>query len=87
MNNWIETNNTLTKTFTFPSFKDAVTWMATCSDAIDRLNHHPEWTNVYNKVHVSLCTHDANHTITKLDYELADLLDSLYENNFPAPNP
>lgn len=78
MNNWIEENHKLTKTFVFKSFADAIAWMVKASFAIEKLNHHPEWTNVYNKVHVSLTTHDAGNTVTDKDRELAQVLDNLY---------
>lgn len=77
MNNWKEENNKLTKTFVFKSFADAIAWMLKASFAIEKLDHHPEWTNVYNKVHVSLTTHDASNTITEKDRKLAEILDSI----------
>lgn len=77
MNNWKEENNKLIKTFVFKSFADAIAWMVKASFAIEKLNHHPEWTNVYNKVYVTLTTHDAGNTITEKDRELAVILDSL----------
>jgi len=43
------------------------------------MNHHPEWTNIYNRVMVRLTTHDAGHTVTPEDWELAQVLDSHYE--------
>ena len=77
MNNWIENNNELSKTFEFNSFLDAITWMVKASAEIEKLNHHPKWTNVYNKVHVWLTTQDEGNTITQKDRELAMTLDSL----------
>jgi 4a-hydroxytetrahydrobiopterin dehydratase len=53
MNNWIEKGNKLTKTFTFKDFGEALSWMIKASYRIEKLNHHPEWTNIYNKVHKS----------------------------------
>ena len=75
---WEEKNNSLNKTFQFDNFIDAIHWMKRCSEAIDQLDHHPEWTNVYNKVSVKLTTHDAGNTVTEKDRKLAALLDSLY---------
>ena len=75
MTSWKEENNKLTKTFTFKTFGDAVAWMVKASFEIEKINHHPEWTNVYNKVHVSLTTHDAENTITEKDRQLAEILD------------
>lgn len=78
MNTWKEENNKLQKTFVFNTFADAIAWMVKASFVIEKINHHPEWSNVYNKVHVSLCTHDAGNTITDKDRELAEVLDKLY---------
>lgn len=75
--NWTETDNSLTKTFVFKDFLSAIQWMVRASAAIEALNHHPEWTNVYNKVKVVLRTHDAGNTVTDKDRELAALLDGV----------
>ncbi len=77
INKWITENNSLRKTFLFKDFLSAVAWMQKAAPQIEALNHHPEWTNVYNQVHVKLCTHDAQNTITEKDRALADLLDSI----------
>ena len=76
-NNWIEEKNSLNKTFVFSDFLNAIDWMKRVAPQIEALNHHPEWTNIYNKVHVKLCTHDAQNTITEKDRTLANLLDSI----------
>lgn len=75
MNSWTENNNELNKTFEFDSFMDAINWMVKASAEIEKQNHHPRWTNVYNKVQVFLCTHDEGNTITHKDIELAKALD------------
>ena len=77
MTNWKEENNKLTKTFLFNTFGEAIAWMVKASFEIEKLNHHPEWSNVYNKVHVSLTTHDKGNTITEKDKQLAEILDLL----------
>ena len=77
MTNWKEENNKLTKIFTFKTFGEAIAWMVKASFEIEKINHHPEWTNVYNKVHVSLTTHDKGNTITEKDQQLAEILDLL----------
>lgn len=74
---WIEKENSLQKTFVFDDFRKAIDWMAKASVEIDKLNHHPEWYNIYNKVHVVLRTHDAGNTVTEKDRELALILDSI----------
>lgn len=77
MTDWKEDNNTLKKTFVFKDFASAMAWMVKASFVIEKLNHHPEWSNVYNRVEVSLTTHDAGNTITIKDRELAALLDAV----------
>lgn len=77
MNNWKEENNALHKTFVFKNFAEAMGWMVKAGYAIEQLNHHPEWTNVYNRVMVKLTTHDAGNTVTEKDRELAALLDTV----------
>lgn len=77
MYNWTEHNNKLQKTFKFNTFLQAIEWMGKASVEIDKLDHHPEWTNIYNKVHVVLCTHDAANTVTDKDRELAAILDKI----------
>jgi 4a-hydroxytetrahydrobiopterin dehydratase len=77
MNNWKEENNALYKTFVFESFAEAMAWMVKAGYAIEKLNHHPEWTNVYNRVEVKLTTHDAGNKVTELDRRLADILDGI----------
>ena len=77
MTNWKEENNKLSKTFSFKTFGEAMAWMVKASYEIEKLNHHPEWSNVYNKVHVNLTTHDAGNTITEKDKQLAEILDLL----------
>ncbi len=79
MNNWTEINNELQKTFVFGSFMEAIQWMLKASAEIEQCNHHPTWTNTYNKVHVRLTTHDEGNTITQKDCELAKALDFLFD--------
>ena len=66
------------KTYRFPSFSAAISWMASVVNQIDALNHHPEWQNVYNRVEVRLTTHDAD-TLTELDIQLAGVLDQSFD--------
>lgn len=67
---WVIANNKLAKTFVFDDFAQAFGWMAKVAIYAEKMDHHPEWFNVYNKVKVELTTHDANG-ITSLDFELA----------------
>ena len=77
MNNWTETNNELKKTFVFSSFRDAMEWMVKASVEIEKQNHHPTWTNEYNKVHVCLTTHDEGNTVSSKDWKLAQALNTI----------
>lgn len=75
--NWTEEKSQLSKTFKFNSFAEAISWMVKAAFIIEKMNHHPEWTNVYNKVHVILRTHDAGNIVTDRDRALAKALDTL----------
>jgi len=77
MQSWVLSNNKLSKTFEFKSFEEAIDFMVRASKVISELDHHPEWTNVYNQVMVSLCTHDAGNVVTQKDYDLASALDGV----------
>jgi len=79
MQNWEAQNNKLTKTFEFQSFEEAIEFMVRASKVISQMDHHPEWTNVYNRVMVSLCTYDAGNVITQKDHDLAAALDAVFQ--------
>jgi 4a-hydroxytetrahydrobiopterin dehydratase len=66
----------LHREYRFADFIHAFGFMATAAIAIEKMNHHPEWSNVYNRVVVDLTTHDAGG-ITERDVELAKALDSI----------
>ena len=74
---WIEKNNQLQRTFVFNDFVEAFGFMTRAALISERMNHHPTWTNTYNKVNVVLTTHDAGNTVTKKDKDLAHALDAL----------
>ncbi len=78
MANWINENNALHKTYTFADFETAMHFMQIASKQISIHNHHPEWSNVYNKVSIKLTTHDAGNTITEKDEMLALALDEIF---------
>lgn len=75
MQSWILSDNKPTKTFEFKTFEDAIDFMVRASKVISEFDHHPEWANIYNRVLVSLCTHDAGNVVTQKDYDLASALD------------
>lgn len=74
---WKEENNKLTQTFTFKDFKEAWGFMSKVALAAEKADHHPNWSNVYNKVTIELFTHDKGNTITEKDRKLAVEIDHL----------
>ena len=62
------------KTFQFNNFVEAFSWMGRVAFVAEKLNHHPNWSNVYNRVDISLSTHDAGG-LTELDLEFANLIE------------
>ena len=71
--------NAIKKTFIFFNFIEALGWMVKAGVWAEKLNHHPEWSNVYKTVNVVLTTHDKG-CITSLDVKLAQEMDKLYES-------
>ncbi|OKL40855.1 4a-hydroxytetrahydrobiopterin dehydratase [Pontibacter flavimaris] len=76
---WREEDNKLTRSLTFKDFKQALSFMNTVGEVAEELNHHPWWSNVYNKVEIELTTHDAGNTVTEKDLELAQRIDEIYD--------
>jgi len=70
----------LMRKYEFESFEDAIHFMNTASRFIDRIDHHPEWTNIWRTVVVYLTTWDIGHKPSMLDVDLATYLDELYQN-------
>ncbi|HUR58323.1 MAG TPA: 4a-hydroxytetrahydrobiopterin dehydratase [Opitutaceae bacterium] len=67
----------LTRTYTFDSFREALSFMVRVGFEAEDMNHHPEWTNVYNKVSIRLNTHDAGGKVTAKDVELAERIEKI----------
>ena len=78
---WIEDNNTLNKTFEFKDFKEAFAFMTKVAMLAEQLNHHPNWSNAYNKVSFYLSTHDVGNNVTDRDRNLAMEIDRLVNPN------
>ena len=68
-----------TKLFKFSDFKQAFSFMTSVAMKAEQINHHPEWENVYNKVIITLTTHDLGG-VSKLDYDMALFADKFYKN-------
>lgn len=71
-----EDGDAITKTFEFKNFVQAFGWMTRAAIHAEKLNHHPEWSNVYKTVEVALTTHDVDG-LTALDAKLAQIMDKL----------
>lgn len=74
---WNEENHRLKKTFQFNDFVEAFAFMTKVAIIAEKMNHHPNWSNVYNKVSIELSTHDAGNIVTDKDRKLAEAIDNL----------
>ncbi len=74
---WKEENNKLYRKFTFKDFSEAFAFMTRVALIAEKMNHHPEWKNVWNTVEVWLSTHDAGDIVTEKDRRLAKEVDLL----------
>ena len=74
---WKEENNRLTRTFQFKNFSEAFAFMTRVALAAEKMDHHPNWSNVYNRVTIELSTHDAGNIVTERDRKLASVIDTL----------
>ena len=75
---WIEKNNSLYKDFAFTDFIEAFSFMTKVAMLAEKLDHHPTWTNTYNKVSIKLQTHDQGNVVTNKDRLLALKIDRLF---------
>ena len=76
-NQWQRDGDAITRTFKFKGFIGAFGWMTQIAIWAEKLKHHPEWFNVYNRVDVRLTTHDANG-LSELDFKLAHKMNLYY---------
>lgn len=74
---WTEQNNALYASFEFKDFSEAFAFMCRVALIAEKQNHHPKWTNLWNKVEIWLNTHDAGDIITEKDHKLAQAIDKL----------
>ena len=68
---WVVEGDSLAKTFTFSTFREAMSFMVRVGFEAEAADHHPDWSNVYNRVVIRLNTHDAGGKITAKDVALA----------------
>ena len=76
LKNWTLEGNAIQKEFKFKDFISAFAFMTQVAFHAEKLNHHPDWKNVYNTVSIKLNTHDAGG-LTELDFKLAKLIDKI----------
>ena len=81
LDSWIRSGDTITRDFKFRNFVHAFAFMTAVALEAEKLNHHPDWKNVYNRLTISLSTHDAGG-LTQLDFKLAHNIDKIYTNGF-----
>jgi 4a-hydroxytetrahydrobiopterin dehydratase len=74
---WEEKDKQLCKSFEFKNFVEAISFMTRVAFEAEKMNHHPWWSNVYNKVEIKLSTHDAGGIVTDKDRRLAKKIDEL----------
>jgi 4a-hydroxytetrahydrobiopterin dehydratase len=74
---WKEKNNRLAQDFTFKNFSEAWAFMSRVALVAEKMNHHPNWSNVYNSVSIELTSHDAGNTVTEKDRKLAVEIDKI----------
>lgn len=77
LSGWTYEDDALSKTFTFGSFKEAVSFMVRVAFEAEAVNHHPELGNVYNRVDIRLTTHDEGNTVSSKDIDLAKRISAL----------
>ncbi|MGL2967103.1 4a-hydroxytetrahydrobiopterin dehydratase [Flavobacterium sp. XGLA_31] len=77
---WVYEDNAIRKEFVFKSFPDAISTVNKIAVVAEEMNHHPEWTNVYNKLIIRLYTHDSLGVTTK-DIRLAHAIEVILKEN------
>jgi len=74
---WEERDNSLVREFEFKDFSEAWAFMNRVALIAEKMDHHPNWSNVYNRVRIELNTHDAGDVITEKDRVMAEQIDRL----------
>ena len=76
---WKKENNQLQRSFEFKNFVEAFTFMTKVAFAAEKMDHHPNWSNVYNRVDIKLFTHEAKDSITEKDIKLSKKIDKIFK--------
>ena len=80
---WREEKNRLQANFTFKDFAEAFGFMTEVALHVQALDHHPNWSNVYNTVEIQLTTHSAGNIVTDRDRNLAAVIETIYKKYHP----
>jgi 4a-hydroxytetrahydrobiopterin dehydratase len=78
LKNWNFKETAINRDFKFKTFVEAFSFMTAIALEVEKIDHHPDWTNSYNKVSIDLSTH-SEKGITQLDFDLADKIDQIYK--------
>lgn len=78
LKNWSFKETALHRDFKFKTFVESFSFMTSIALEVEKMDHHPDWTNSYNKVSIDLSTHSAKG-ITQLDFDLAGTIDTIYK--------
>lgn len=76
---WTESDGALRRDFEFDDFRAAFAFMTRVAFIAEDLDHHPDWSNVYNRVSITLTTHDAGNTVTDRDRAMSEAIDELVD--------
>ncbi|MEM9823148.1 MAG: 4a-hydroxytetrahydrobiopterin dehydratase [Bacteroidota bacterium] len=76
---WTESDHSLNATFQFTDFMEAFAFMTEVAFHAEKQNHHPNWSNVWNRVEITLTTHDAGNVVTEKDRQLASAIDAVFK--------
>lgn len=79
---WVHQNNKLYRKFEFKDFSEAFAFMTRVALEAEKMNHHPEWKNVWNTVEIWLSTHDAGDVVTEKDHKLSKKIDEILNSRF-----
>ena len=77
LKDWAFENDTIFRNFKFKTFVEAFSFMTAVALEAEKMNHHPDWSNSYNKVSIVLTNHEAGG-VTQLDFDLAGTIDKIY---------
>ncbi|HEY3371817.1 MAG TPA: 4a-hydroxytetrahydrobiopterin dehydratase [Prolixibacteraceae bacterium] len=78
LKNWSLKETAIHRDFKFKNFVDAFSFMTAIALEVEKMDHHPDWTNSYNKLSIALSTH-SEKGITQMDYDLADKIDQIFK--------